>query len=68
MSLDIILDNLRKNVENSKKILLHAVRKVPKERKCECADALKYAIVTRPEAIPQMIKDKLNLLTGKYFK
>jgi len=68
VSLDIILNNLRKNVDNSKKILLHAVRKIPKERKCACANALKYAIVTRPEAISQTVKDKLRLLTGKYFK
>ena len=38
----------------------------PEKRDCDCASALKTAIVTAPELIPAEQKKKLNLLIGKY--
>ncbi|GAH63796.1 unnamed protein product, partial [marine sediment metagenome] len=42
------------------------VSRIPEKRDCECATALKGAILTAPEAIPAEQKQKLNLIIGKY--
>jgi len=39
---------------------------MPTERKCACADALKYAILTDRKAIPEVAKQRLALLLEKY--
>ena len=61
-----VLDNLFKNVDMAKKIVKAAVAKIPKERKCVCASALKDAIVTNSKLIPKETKEKLKLIIGKY--
>jgi hypothetical protein len=35
-------------------------------RTCECASALRYALITRPEAIPDSVKRELAPIIGKY--
>jgi 5'-methylthioadenosine phosphorylase len=40
---------------------------MPRERACACATALKFAILTSPEAFPPATRSKLDLLLGKYF-
>jgi len=42
---DEILNTLRANIENIKKIIVEAVARMPKERGCECKNALKSAFV-----------------------
>jgi 5'-methylthioadenosine phosphorylase len=39
---------------------------MPCDRACACASASKYAVLTRPDAIPAAAKEKLGLLFGKY--
>ncbi|MFH1032352.1 MAG: S-methyl-5'-thioadenosine phosphorylase [Chloroflexota bacterium] len=68
VTVDMIIATLRKNVDTAKKIIKLAVKRIPGKRECECATALKTAIVTAPEAIPPEQKKKLNLLIGKYIK
>lgn len=69
VSIEMIIQNLLKNVERSKSIVktvLPVLKK--KERTCLCSTALKDAIVTRPEAIPEKTKKRLKLIIGKYIK
>jgi 5'-methylthioadenosine phosphorylase len=66
VSIDIILNNLRKNVENSKRLLKEIIMRIPKERTCVCTEALKYAIVTDKKFIPKETKSKLKVIAGKY--
>ena len=66
VSVEIILQNLKKNVENSKRILKKVVSSLPHERNCVCRSALKYAIATPHQAIPQRAKEKLDILIQKY--
>jgi len=66
ITIDIILDILRKNVDTAKKIIKLAVSRIPEKRDCSCATALEIAIVTAQEMIPPEQKEKLNLLIGKY--
>jgi 5'-methylthioadenosine phosphorylase len=42
---DEILNTLRANIENIKKIIVETVARLPKERGCECKSALKSAFV-----------------------
>jgi 5'-methylthioadenosine phosphorylase len=41
---------------------------MPRERKCACATALQYAIITNPAAVPAETRGRLDLLVGKYLK
>jgi 5'-methylthioadenosine phosphorylase len=68
VTVDMILENLKKNVENSKRILKKAISSLGEERHCSCSEALKYAIVTDPKMISQEAKRRLSLLIGKYIK
>lgn len=68
VTVDVIIENLNKNVENAKKVLRSAIPAISKTKKCSCTDALKHAIVTRPEAVSKEAKERLSLLIGKYIK
>lgn len=67
VSTEMIIKNLAANIEHSKQSVKNAIQLIPTERSdCECKDALKNAIVTNAELVPQKTKDKLELLAGKY--
>ena len=66
ITIEVILDILRKNIDTAKKIIKLAVGRIPGKRDCDCASALKNAIVTPPRLIPVGQKKKLDLLIGKY--
>ncbi|MFC1955415.1 S-methyl-5'-thioadenosine phosphorylase [Chloroflexota bacterium] len=66
VTVEAILDILRRNDEITRKIVKLAAGKMPSPRKCGCDSALKTAIVTDPKLIPEEQKKKLNLLIGKY--
>ncbi len=68
VTLDIILNNLKNNVANSKKILTEFISLVTDQRNCGHQEALRQAIVTRPEYIPAEIKKKLDIILSKYLK
>ncbi len=68
VSLEMIIQNLLKNVEVSKKIVKSVLPKLGRPRDCVCVSALKDSIVTRPEAIPAKKKKDLELIIGKYIK
>ena len=55
------------NAENAAKVVKAAVAAIPAERKCACASAAQFAVMTQPDAIPAAAKEKLALLFGKYF-
>ena len=65
---DVVLDNLKKNVVNSKNILKKFISLVPGQKSCKCQEALKHAIVTSSEFIPEEVKQKLDIILGKYIK
>ena len=68
VTVDVILDTLRKNVDMAKKIIKLAVSHIPETRDCACTKALETAIITAPERIPAATKKKLELIIGKYVK
>jgi 5'-methylthioadenosine phosphorylase len=57
---------LHQNSANAATAVRAAVAAMPRVRTCPCVTALKYAILTSPEAIPAATRSKLDLLLGKY--
>jgi len=68
VTLDIIIHNLQKNVENSKKLLSKVIREMKPQRSCACQNALELAIVTDRKLIPAKVKRDLKILIGKYVR
>ncbi len=68
VTVDMILDNLRKNVDNAKKILKLAIPQVGKLTEFSAAGALASSIVTSRDSIPELKKKELEALIGKYVK
>lgn len=68
VTVDQIVAVLHQNAENAAKVVRATVAALPKERKCGCADAAKYAILTQHDAIPAEARERVELLFGKYLK
>lgn len=66
VTIEAILDIIKKNVSNAKKIIIHAVEKISADRTCKCANSLQHAIITDPDFIPEKTKKDLDILIGKY--
>jgi 5'-methylthioadenosine phosphorylase len=67
VTVEMIVANLMQNAKTAQQIIANAVERLPFERTCECASALKYALITRPEAVPEQVKKDLAPIIGKYF-
>ena len=67
VTVEMVIGHLNANTANVKQLLSAAVSKVVRERRCECASALQYAILTDRKLIPPKVKKTLKPLIGKYF-
>jgi 5'-methylthioadenosine phosphorylase len=68
VTVEMIVANLMQNAATAQQVIADAVGKLPFDRTCECATALKYAIITRPEAIPERLKRDLDPIVGRYLR
>ena len=66
VTVETVLTTMRNNIEHAKETIRLAAGNIPAERDCACASALSSAIVTDPVVIPDEMKQKLDLLIGKY--
>jgi 5'-methylthioadenosine phosphorylase len=66
VTVEQVIAVLHQNSANAAKAVRAAVAVMPRERACACATALKFAIITSPEAIPAATRNKLDLLLRKY--
>jgi 5'-methylthioadenosine phosphorylase len=66
VTVDMIIANLTQNARTAQQVIAAAVGELPFERRCECASALKYALITRPDAIPASTRQALAPIVGKY--
>jgi len=66
VTVEMVMSTLAKNAATAQQIIAGAVERLPYDRTCECASALKYALVTRPEMVPDQIKKDLAPIIGKY--
>jgi 5'-methylthioadenosine phosphorylase len=67
VTVEMIVANLMRNAQTAQQVIAAAVGALPFERTCECATALKHAIITRPEVVPADVKRDLAPIVGKYF-
>jgi len=66
VTVDMIIQTLMKNAETAQRAIAEAITKLPVARSCECGTALKFALITRPEAVPAQVKKDLAPIIGKY--
>ncbi len=62
VTVDMILETMRKNVENAKLILKTVLRRMPARMPCSCKDSLRGAVLTDPRKIPAHTKKKLGII------
>ena len=68
VSADQIIANLGRNAGTARAVLRAALRRLPLARDCECASALRFALVTPAELVPASVKRELAPILGKYMK
>ena len=61
-----MIANLQKNVATSKALLKEVIPALGGERNCPCESALRDAIITQKDQIPDELKRKLAPVTGRY--
>jgi 5'-methylthioadenosine phosphorylase len=69
VSIEQILGYLRANAAMAQRILRGSItRAAARQRECGCVNALQFAILTDPSAIPGKVRDDLAPILGKYIK
>ena len=66
VTVDLIIANLTQNAVTAQKTIAEAVARLSGPRTCHCKDALATAIITRPEHVPDSVKQELRPIIGKY--
>ena len=66
VTVEMIIENLQKNVGQAKKILKAAIPRIGEIKEFSAAGALKYALITDKNKIPEETKKKLEIIIGKY--
>ncbi len=66
VTIELVIKVMQKNAETFRKIIKDAIPKLSGERYCPCKEAMKYAIITDADRIPDKIKEDLGLVLKKY--
>ena len=66
VTVEMVIANLMKNVATSKALLRQVIPTLGGKRECPCESALRDAIITQKEQIPEDLKRKLAPVTGRY--
>ncbi|WP_323191932.1 S-methyl-5'-thioadenosine phosphorylase [Halostella sp. PRR32] len=66
VSLQEVLENAAANEGAIKEVVERAVRELPDDRACDCGSTLDGAINTPPEAVPEEIRERVDLLVDDY--
>jgi 5'-methylthioadenosine phosphorylase len=68
VTVEMIIENLRKNAELAKAIVARTIPQIPEEPKWPCHSALRNAIMTDKKLWPAKTKSELKPLLEKYLK
>lgn len=63
---EMIVENLLRNVEVSRRAVRSVLQRLPDRRQCPCGTALKDALITSIELVPEATKTRLAPIIGKY--
>lgn len=66
VTFDTILEYVTKNADTAKKIIVEAVRRIPDLGECACRRALATAIASNPGSVPDVTRNRMEVLLGKY--
>ncbi len=67
VTVDTILEVLRANAGTANAVLAAAVPRIEASRRCACREALRHAVLTRREDVPEPTQKRLSLLMEKYW-
>ena len=68
VTVEMVIQNLLKNVATSKDLLRSVVPKLDAPRDCPCNSALKDAIITSKDGVSEEVKHRLAPLVGRYLE
>ncbi|MGN0869821.1 MAG: S-methyl-5'-thioadenosine phosphorylase, partial [Victivallales bacterium] len=69
VTVNMIVENFAANVALAKRIIVHMAAAFSGiGRKCSCGHALDGAVITHRDAIAPHLREKLDLIIGKYIK
>ncbi len=66
VTIEAIVKILHENAELARAILKEAILKITPDRECGCRSALRHAIVSAPDTVPDDTRRRLHVLIGKY--
>ena len=66
VSVEAVIAIIRQNVATARNIIKAAAARLATERICGCGEAVKFAVMTHKDTIPETTRRKLELLVGKY--
>jgi 5'-methylthioadenosine phosphorylase len=67
VSTDLIIANLLKNCLAAQTIIAQTIQDLQTTKRCQCGNALQYALITDKAAVPVETRNKLKCIVGKYF-
>jgi len=68
VSVEAVVAIIQQNVATARAIIREAVRRLKGKSDCSCGEALRYAIMTPRELIPEATKKKLDVIMGKHLR
>ncbi len=66
VTVELVVQRMRQNAQLAEAAIGHLLSTLPPTRECACRDALRDALLTRPDAIPASARQKLGLLVERY--
>ena len=66
VTVEMIIDNLTQNAKTAQQVIAGTVERLDVAARVPAHSALKTAIITRPDAIPEQVKRDLAPIIGKY--
>ena len=67
VSAEMVVENLKKNSENAKKIIANLYKIFGKNRDCSCKETIKNAIISNPEGYSQEYVEKIRFIYKDLF-
>ncbi len=68
VSVEVVVENLHRNVAAAKRIAAKLITTLSGDRTCACESAMRGAIITSPDYIPDEIRGKLAPIAGRYLE
>jgi len=65
---DSVMKVLAENVATARAVLRAVTRRLPLPRECECEHALRHALITPAELVPEAVKRELEPIVGRYLR